>query len=367
MKVCFTGGGTAGHVFPALQVDSELLRRSRAGLFPYDRFWIGSTNVREQAWVTASGMAFNQIRCGKLRRYRSWDNVTDVFNILRGIIQSYAILRRERPDVLFSKGGFVSVPPVVAAALLRIPSITHESDATAGLATRLNARFVEHVCLAHEGSGLRLERRFGEKLVVTGTPVRFDHSKADAAAARRNLGLGDDDPLLVIIGGSQGAQRLNELTWRFLDELTSFSFVFHQTGASVVYEPTHGRYLARAFVEEGLDDLLAAATVVVSRAGATALGELVELAKPMVLVPLGTGASRGDQCANADRLAQQGAAVVLADDVDGRTFVDTLRDLVEDKERRAVMAQRCMTLWTQGAEQRLADLVINLANKRKGA
>jgi UDP-N-acetylglucosamine--N-acetylmuramyl-(pentapeptide) pyrophosphoryl-undecaprenol N-acetylglucosamine transferase len=367
MKVCFAGGGTAGHVFPALQVDSELLKRSHSGLFPYDRFWIGSTNVREQAWVTASGMAFNPISCGKLRRYPSWKNVTDVFNILHGIVQSYAILRRERPDVLFSKGGFVSVPPIVAAALLHIPSITHESDATAGLATRLNARFVEHVCLAYESSGLSLERRYGHKLVVTGTPVRFDHHHVDAAAARDNLGLKESDLLVVVIGGSQGAQRLNELVWRTLDELTSTAFVFHQTGTGVAQAPTHERYQAQSFVEEGLDDLLAAATVVVSRAGATALGELTELAKPMVLIPLGSGASRGDQSANANRLAKEGAAVMLADTVDDRTFVDTLHDLVEDGERRAVMAQRCMTLRTQGAEHRLADMVANLANRRKGA
>jgi len=360
MKVCFTGGGTAGHLFPAFQVDSELRRRASGKEEPYTRFWIGTTSLQERTWVIQAGMPFYPVSTGKFRRYLSLRNITDIFGLLIGFFQSLTILHREKPDILFSKGGFASVPTVVAAWLLGIPSVTHESDAIPGLATRINARFVQKVCLPFsEASGV-LKNRYHAKLVVTGTPVRFSRSEASGQRARSRLGIDGETPLLVVLGGSQGALQINQLVWNNLEALTQEAYVFHQMGHKTFQEKTHGRYRGVAFLDEGLADLLDAATVVVSRAGATAIGELLEMEKPMVLVPLGTSASRGDQLLNAERLRQKGAAVVLAGEVSDGLFVDAVVSLLRDTARRQYLQEKCASLHTCSAERAIVDVLLDV-------
>ena len=368
MKVCFTGGGTAGHVFPAFPVDMELARRAADALEPYSRFWIGTTSETERNWVRDAGIPYYPVSSGRFRRYFSLRNVTDAFKLIGGFFQSVGILRKEKPDLVFSKGGFASVPPIVAAWFLGIPSVTHESDAIPGLATRINARFVRKICLPFPGSEGSLGQRYREKLVMTGTPVRFSRSGASGARARLQLGLDAQTPLLVVLGGSQGALQINTLVWNNLDALTDSAFVFHQMGEKTFRVIEHVRYQGVVFVNEGLADLLSAATVVVSRAGATVIGELLEMGKAMVLIPLGVGASRGDQLLNAERLGRVGAAKVLTGEaLSDERFVQTVRELLLDDEKRTGMEKRCDILRTSSAEQELADVLYGIRDSKEHA
>lgn len=359
MKICYTGGGTAGHIIPALVVADELRSELTADGISCDAFWIGSKEEKEQALIRGSGIRCYGIPCGKLRRYFSFRNFTDLFRILGGILRSLVILAKERPDILFSKGGFVSVPPVVAAWLLRIPSVTHESDASVGLATRINARFVSKVCVSSTQAAEGLPDRYREKVSVTGNPVRTDILAADPEKGRTLFGVGSEEPLLLVLGGSLGALQINELVWENLDGLCSEAFVVHQTGEKTWRKVEHDRYRCVPYLNEELPDLLAAATVVVSRAGAGALSELVALKKPMLLLPLGTGASRGDQILNAERLVREGAAEVLyQEEASPRLFLDRSLELLKDSRRRDGMSAACGRIAdTKGAERIVAVLL----------
>jgi UDP-N-acetylglucosamine--N-acetylmuramyl-(pentapeptide) pyrophosphoryl-undecaprenol N-acetylglucosamine transferase len=359
MKVCFTGGGTGGHVFPAFAVDESLGELLAGTGCRYERFWIGSRRDTERLWVEQAGIRHVPVCAGKLRRYFSWRLVPDVLLVIAGFIQSLLILARERPDVLFSKGGYVSVPPLVAASLLGIPCVTHESDAIPGLATLLNARFARTICIPFEEARADYPPRIQRKLVVTGVPSRFTSRRTDARRALVRFGLRSDRPVVVVLGGSQGALQLNTLVQETLDDLLPMAQIVHQTGGKTSRPIAREGYLAIPFIGEELGDLLAAATIVVSRAGATAIADFMEMSVPMILVPLGRNASRGDQEANARRLASRQAAVVLeGSDIDGTTFVEAVRNLLSHAIVRDRMAKHAATLYIGDAARRIARVVV---------
>ncbi len=362
MKICYAGGGTAGHILPAIAV-SQVLRKQ---VQPLQEFWICTADEHEQRMIAEHGIRTCPIPTGKLRRYASWRNFTDLFRIAGGVFSSVSILRKERPDVLFSKGGFASVPPVMAAALLGIPVVTHESDTSAGLATRLNFRRALTTCLSCQEAVSTLPApRKGHKVVVTGNPVRSDLASCDARVGRKMLGLDADTPLLLVLGGSQGSAHINELVWENLEELCSLCYVFHQAGAVGWKEIEHERYCCVPFVQQGLGDLMAASTLVVSRAGAGAISELTLLGKPMLLLPLGTHASRGDQVLNAHVLQERGAAeVLLRDSADAHAFMSRIRSLLGSPQRLAAMAQASARMGRPDAAQAIAGEVLAVARER---
>ena len=212
--IAFTGGGTAGHVFPAFPI---IDRVKRAG---YEVLWIGSERGMERNLVEAAGIRYAGIPSGKLRRHWSFRNFTDLFRIVAGFWRSFRLLRRERPVLLFSKGGFVTVPPVAAARLLGIPSFTHESDVDPALSTRLNLRFGARVLVAYDETLDYLPEAFRSRAVVVGNPVRDMMFQGDAVRGRRFAGLSSRDqrPLVLVLGGSQGAREVNELILRLFGE-----------------------------------------------------------------------------------------------------------------------------------------------------
>ena len=319
-RAVVTGGGSAGHVIPALPV-IEALHSKR-----WEVSFIGSDSGLEERLVAPLGTPFFSVRTGKLRRYFSVANLTDALRIPIGILQAFAILRRVRPDVVFSKGGFVAFPVVFAAWLRRIPVVAHESDLTPGLANRLSLPFVATLCASFEGTRLAARR-----VVHSGTPIRDTLLNGDPDRGFDRAGLPGDRPMLVVVGGSLGAQRLNEVTRAALPGLTETFEVLHVCGAGHLdpdVENTPG-YVQREFVSDGWGDILAAATVVVSRSGANALHELLTLGKPNLLVPLPTTASRGDQIENAAYAAERGYSTVLAEaDLTPETLVATARDVL---------------------------------------
>jgi UDP-N-acetylglucosamine--N-acetylmuramyl-(pentapeptide) pyrophosphoryl-undecaprenol N-acetylglucosamine transferase len=316
--IVFTGGGSGGHVFPGLAV-AEYLKTKWDG----EIVWIGSGKKIERSIVERWGLRFYSIPSGKLRRYFSLRNAADVFLTAAGLFAALALLRRLKPALLFSKGGYVSVPPVVAARLLGIPVFTHESDLDPGLATKINARFANRIFVAYEESTAFF--RSGAAVTVSGNPVRAEIYRGDRERGRALLGVPDGVPVLLALGGSQGSLEVNTMVREALPALTERFFVVHQTGETdaVPAVPVPARsdpefdrrmYRAEPFITDEYPDILAAADLVVSRSGAGTLWELAATGTPSILVPLGGASSRGDQVRNAKLFEKLGAAAVLGDD-----------------------------------------------------
>lgn len=359
-SIAMTGGGTAGHVFPGLAVAEELARRWAGRVF-----WIGGRSGMERQLVERAGLPFHGIPAGKLRRYFSLRNLTDVARVAAGVAASLAILRRERPAVLFSKGGFVSVPPVIAARLLGIPCITHESDFDPGLATRINMRFCRSVCVSWPQTLSYLPAEASGRAVVTGNPVRAALAQADPARGRAFVGCPAGRPLLLVIGGSLGSSPVNRLVSQCLEGLLEAAFVAHQMGERDYAPSTVPGYFTAGFVAEEMPHLLAAADLVVCRAGANTLAELAFLGRPSILIPLPATGSRGDQLRNARMFGEAGAAVVLEEEkADGAALLAAVTSLLGEPSRLAGMGGRAKALARPDAAAAIAGEILRHARPR---
>lgn len=395
--VIFTGGGTAGHVHPAVEVIDQVWKRDRAICIA----WFGSSRGVERRIVTQTfgrRVLFYAIPCGKLRRYPSLRNLFDAFRVVAGIVVATVLLVRRSPALVFSKGGYVSVPVVIAAGILRIPVISHESDITVGLATRINARFSTYICLPHRRALDSLSSAVRRKAIVSGTPIRQQilagsadrgwrfvqqclagdsgtagsmmadsgepapPTSAPPAAAASNARQ-QRRPVLLFVGGSSGAEQINRMVAEIGPELiaTHNCVLVHQTGrqqtvrcAELAHEQSRGRYLPLPYIAAEMGDLLALATVIVSRAGANALWECATLKKAMVLVPLSRSSSRGDQLVNAELFREHGAALI-ADDA--AALLSALGGLLRDAQQRTELGRRAHALIIPQASATLADLI----------
>lgn len=317
----------------------------------YAAFWIGRNEEGERKAVEKEGLPFIPIRSGKLRRYFSFSNVLDVANLVVAFFQALCVLIRKRPDMLFSKGGFVSVPPVYAAALLRIPVISHESDCSAGLATKLNAPMSSLICFGYEEAAQGFA---SPKVRITGNPVR---SALFATEAREMPFLGEVDKLVLVLGGSQGSQRINCLVRSNLEELTKLAFVYHQAGPRDCEGRTHDNYREVGLIGDELGALYRQSTLVVSRSGAGTLAELALFGCASLLIPLSTQSSRGDQVENAKALEQRGAARVLSEDASEDEFLSLVKTLLEDdRQREDLKTAISKTAFNDSAKQ-IADIV----------
>ena len=321
--IAVVGGGSAGHVVPALPVIDELLNRQ------WQIHFIGTRSGLEERLLDGRQITFHGIAAGKLRRYLDWQNVTDIARILWAVVESLLLLRRIQPKVLFSKGGFVSLPPVFAAWLLRIPVVAHESDLTPGLANRLAAPFVKTFCTSFADTGLG---HFRGRVKHTGTPIRPELVAGDGAKGRNTFALGNKE-ILLVTGGSLGADKLNQVVREALPELLQQYTVVHICGPGKVSGKAQPGYMEFEYVVDGWADLLDAADVVLSRAGANALFELLTLGKLNLLVPLSAAASRGDQIANAGYAEQQGYSQVLQEsDLSSQSLCQALQRLRDDQQ-----------------------------------
>ncbi|MHB9132010.1 MAG: undecaprenyldiphospho-muramoylpentapeptide beta-N-acetylglucosaminyltransferase [Armatimonadota bacterium] len=307
MKIAMTGGGTAGHVTPNLAL---ALRLQAQGIAIH---YIGTQTGLEAQLVEQAGIPFSAIRAGKLRRYLDLRNIVDLFNTGIGFVQALAILNRVKPDLVFSKGGFVSCPVVWAAWLRHIPVILHESDITPGLANRLSMPFARNICVAFPET---LQHIKNGKGVLTGIPIREALFTGSASAGRALCGFTDDRPVLLVIGGSQGSEMINTALRSALPALQEAFQVCHICGkgridAGLMEVPGYRQF---EYVSEELPHLFAMTDVVVSRAGATILFELLALRKPHLLIPLSRRVSRGDQILNARSFAQRGFSNMLMEE-----------------------------------------------------
>ncbi|MCL2381609.1 MAG: undecaprenyldiphospho-muramoylpentapeptide beta-N-acetylglucosaminyltransferase [Treponema sp.] len=337
VSIAFTGGGTGGHVYPGLAVALRLKE-----LIPLRLFWIGSSKGMERAIVEKAGMEFFGVPSGKLRRYVSPRNVFDVFNIVAGFFAARRILKREKPALLFSKGGFVSVPPCAAAASLGIPVFTHESDYSPGLATRINSRFAEKIFIPYRESAAFFTGKAREKLSVSGNPIRPQFASADPVKGRAFLGL-KDERILLVLGGSLGSLEINERVRAALPELTRHYTVVHQTGEKNAASPDASsavqHYKPYAYFGDEIPHIIAAAELVLCRSGAGTIWECASLRKPMILVPLRGSGTRGDQVENARLFEQAGAAVCFTDNNNTGGISGLIASLAQDAEKRKRMGE----------------------------
>ena len=348
MHVLITGGGSAGHVTPALAVASEL--KARGCRLSY----IGSNSGLEERLVAGSEMDYHGIAAGKLRRYLSLENLRDAGRVLLGIWQSWRLLGRLRPDVIFSKGGFVAFPVVFAGWLRGVPVVAHESDFSPGLANRLSQPFLRLLCVSFAETAVGVPGA-----THTGSPVRQALLKGDAAAGRQRLGFGTEKPVVLVTGGSLGAQDLNRAVADALPALLTRWQVVHVCGAAEdLPEPQPG-YVPLSYVDEGWGDILAAADMVVSRAGANALFELLALRKLHLLVPLPATASRGDQIENAAFARAHGYSDVLRNELlGGSALSDALEALWANREERLEALEQ---FDVPPASLRISDLIQDAA------
>ncbi|MDR1947952.1 MAG: undecaprenyldiphospho-muramoylpentapeptide beta-N-acetylglucosaminyltransferase [Spirochaetaceae bacterium] len=326
--IAFAGGGTGGHIYPGLAVAKELQKILTCRIF-----WIGSAAGMDRSIVEKAGFEFFGIPAGKLRRYISVRNFPDAFKVVGGIFAARRILGREKPALLFSKGGFVSVPPCMAAASLGIPVFTHESDYSPGLATRINTRFAKKIFTAFPQTAGFLPEKLRSRVETVGNPIRPEFRAADPRQGRAFLGLGEGEPVLLVLGGSLGARQLNELIRENLGELTKQYVVVHQTGPASDL-PGTTRYRPFPFIREELPHVIAAADLVVCRAGAGTLWENAALGKAMILVPLAGSGTRGDQVENARCLEQAGAALVFPAAARPCLLADMVKTLAADRQKR---------------------------------
>lgn len=355
--VVFTGGGSGGHIFPGLAV----LEKLRQQMPELETVWFGSGSPMEREIVTRFGIRFVAVPSGKLRRYFSLRNLVDLFKIASGFVVSLVRLSRLRPALLFSKGGFVSVPPVVAARVLGIPVFTHESDVDPGLATRINTRFAERIFVAYEESRRYFPAHRAKSIVVSGNPVRDEVFAGNAERGRRLVGARGDRPLLLVLGGSQGARQVNRLVAGALDALLEDYDVVHQMGEAGYEEATRAGLFRVGFFADEYPDVLAAADLVVGRSGAGTLWELAACGKASILVPL-VRYTRGDQLRNAERFASCGAAIVL-DDPTPEALAAHAKRLAREPDELAAMGRAAQAIFRSDA----AGLIAAEISRRIGA
>lgn len=326
-RLLVTGGGTAGHVVPALPVMQAFLDEGVQVDF------VGSGSDFERQLVSDMAVTYHGICAGKLRRYFSFENLKDAFKVLWGMVQAVFLLGRLRPDAVFSKGGFVSFPVVFAAWCWRVPVVAHESDLTPGLANRLAMPFVKSLCVNFP---VTRPSRFRGELTYTGTPVRPALMNGDAASGRRLIGAADDRPLLIVTGGSLGADRINEVVREAAPELCQRAHLVHVCGPGKVAPVTAPDYHPFEYVREEWGDLLAAADLVVSRAGANTLYELLCLKKPNLLIPLSRRASRGDQIENAAWAESEGfSRVIQEEDLTATRLIGAVNEILAAKSEES--------------------------------
>jgi UDP-N-acetylglucosamine--N-acetylmuramyl-(pentapeptide) pyrophosphoryl-undecaprenol N-acetylglucosamine transferase len=319
----------------------------------------------DRSIIQGAGLPFHGIHAGRLRRYFTMKTIADTFRVGAGFLEALTILRRERPALLFSKGGFVSVPPVMAASALGIPVFTHESDFSPGLATKLNSRFASKVFVAYKETAAFFPPQARGKVIHTGNPVRAAFRTASPAKGRAFLGLPDasssDSPaILLVLGGSQGAKQVNDIVWGALEQLTRHYIVVHQTGAGAnAYSgvnPYPGLYIPLGYIDEEMPHVLAAATLVLGRSGAGTVWESAVCGKPMALIPLNGSGSRGDQIENARFFTDAGAAVTF-DNPSAQEVASVLSKLACDSSKLAAMSAASASIGKIDGAAIIADAI----------
>jgi UDP-N-acetylglucosamine--N-acetylmuramyl-(pentapeptide) pyrophosphoryl-undecaprenol N-acetylglucosamine transferase len=330
-RILLTGGGTAGHVTPNIALIQKLREHN------FEIHYVGTCHGIEHELINRENIPFHFVSAGKLRRYFDLKNITDVFRIGLGFLQSVFLIFRLHPDVVFSKGGFVSCPVVWAAWLFGKPVVIHESDITPGLANRLSIPFARKICFSFPETAGFLTT---DKGVHTGIPIRHSLFEGSAEEGRKVCGFEDNKPVIMIIGGSLGSQVVNAAIRESLSTLLHEFNICHICGKGNKVEDQKG-YSQFEYVNTELAHFFAMADIVVSRSGATTLFELLALRKPALLIPLASNASRGDQILNAQSFERQGFSHVLSqENLTSETLITALSAAFNDRKKMVDAMER---------------------------
>ena len=352
-RIILTGGGTAGHVTPNI----ALLPRLRE--LQYDIHYIGSYNGIEKELIAKQQIPYHGISSGKLRRYFSLKNFTDPFRVLKGFNEANHLIKTLKPDFIFSKGGFVSVPVVIAGKRNHVPVIIHESDMTPGLANRISIPSAYKVCCNFPETLKALPE---DKAVLTGSPIRQELLTGDPEKARAFCGFTDNKPVILVIGGSLGATAVNQAVRAILPELLKEFQIIHLCGKGKLDTSLSNLegYVQFEYIQDELRHLFALSDIVISRAGANAICELLALQKPNILIPLSASASRGDQILNARSFERQGFSKVLEEEtLTNELLLKSIRELYENRRQYVTAMQR-------SAQQSPIETIIQLIESASG-
>ena len=348
--IVMTGGGTAGHVTPNLALAPLLKEKG------YDIYYIGSYTGIEKKLVEDAGITYYGISSGKLRRYHDWKNFTDPFRVIKGFSEANQLLKHLKPDVVFSKGGFVSVPVVMAAARQHIPSIIHESDMTPGLANKLAIPFATKVCCNFPETLNYLPEG---KAVHTGSPIREELFSGNRERGFEFTGFDSNKPVILIMGGSIGSKFINNAVWESLDTLLESFQIVHLVGKGNINKDLSGKtgYQQYEFVNEQLNDVFAITDLMISRAGANSISEILALKIPNILIPLSAAASRGDQILNAESYEKQGFSTVLQEEtLTSELLINSVNTVYANRESiKGKMASSKLL----DANNTILDLILN--------
>jgi UDP-N-acetylglucosamine--N-acetylmuramyl-(pentapeptide) pyrophosphoryl-undecaprenol N-acetylglucosamine transferase len=326
-KILLTGGGSAGHITVNLALIPLFIQ---AG---WEVIYLGSINGIERELISSiQEVAYYAVSTGKLRRYFDLQNFTDIFQVIRGIIQSYKIIQAEKPQIIFSKGGFVSVPVVLGSLLNRIPVVIHESDLTPGLANKITLRFAQKICTTFPDTVNKLPPGKGEFI---GAIVRPELKQGDSGKGRHLCGFDSVKPIILIVGGSLGSVHINQVLRSILDPLLAKYQIIHICGqGNLVKELNYSGYQQFEYVNQELADLMSLADLVISRAGSNFIFEFLALRKPMILIPLSQKSSRGDQIENARAFAKQGfAEVILEESLTANLLLELVNSVFINREK----------------------------------
>lgn len=380
LRILVTGGGSAGHISPALAIIATIRQlASETSDWQPNFLYVGGRRGLEAEQVQAQNIPFVGVETGKLRRYLSRENFSDALRVPVGVAQAFKVVKQFRPHVVLATGGYVAVPPVLAAAMLRIPIITHEQTVQIGLANRINARVARRIALSFAAAADELAPSLRAKSFVSGNPVRPIIFGGDARRAVKGCGFAPEDdalPTIYVTGGSQGARILNQGIEQVLGPLLEVARVIHQCGkqpgeeqdytrlrdaSSKLDERLRRRYFPTSFVRDEIADVFALADLVVGRAGAGTITELCALGKPSILVPLvPTGGD--EQTRNAQMLEAIGAAkIIKQSEFAGHKLLEAVQVLVADRTVLCAMGEAAKTLARPEAARDMARATLDLA------
>lgn len=375
MKLALTGGGSGGHTLPAVTIYDSFVEKYSNQDEAFQCIYLGSFDGIEKDVADKKNIPYYSISTGKLRRYFSLKNFTDSFRILKGIWDAFFVLRKFKPDAVFSTGGFVSVPVVISAKLLSIPAIIHEQTSHVGLANKIASYFAKKVCCTFENS----KKYFPpNKVIQTGQPIRKELFTGTKEEAYKLFDLDSNLPLIYITGGSQGSHKINKAIQEILKDLLQHSNIIHQCGKTqghsdskdleeykkTLSDELNQRYIVKDFIfADELKHILNASSLLVGRAGAGTVSEALALRLPSIFIPLAI-AQRNEQYHNAKNLADLGGAeIILEADLNSETLKSSIIKIITDKEELSKMKQSMESSSIQNASDLIIELILNEINK----
>ena len=357
-KILITGGGTAGHVIPTLAIIDALQKKANIKIL-----YVGLRNGPEREIIQKEDIDFTGIWAGKLRRYFSFQNFLDIFKTIIGIFQSFFIILKFKPNAIFAKGGFVSVPVAFAGWILRKPTLLHESDSEIGIANRILLRFSKKIAL---GFPVEVYKNLpARKIVFTGNPVRAEFCDKNREHARKAFNLTEKLPVLLVMGGSQGARKINDVTFEILTRLLSQFQIIHIAGKldfqkfesfyQEMPEILKINYKVFDFIDN-ISEAMISSDIVISRAGANSMFEIAACKKPVILIPL-----EGHQENNAMVFSSEGAGVMIRNcDLNSSKLLENIINLWHDSDKRKFMSQKINEFFTPQSSEQIADLILEL-------